>query len=210
MDASVLSSEQLNLENAAATFVEIRPRLLDIACRIVGSSEESEDVVQEAWLRWQATDRSVVLNPAAFLVTTTARLALNVVQSARRRHESYADPQLLDREDPASGPQTRAERDDEVERAVLLLLENLNPAERASFVLREAFGYPYDQIARVVRLTPVNTRQVVRRSHKRLAAQRRRPVAPSVHRRLVDAFRAAAAGGQVAALERVLAADLSA
>jgi RNA polymerase sigma-70 factor (ECF subfamily) len=197
------------LEEAAATFLETRPRLLEIAYRILDSREESEDVVQEAWLRWQATDRSVVVSPAAFLVTTTARLALNVVQSARSRHESYADPALLDCEDPATGPQAQVERGDAVERAVLLLLENLGPAERASFLLREAFGYPYEQIAKIVHLTPVNARQVVRRSHQRIAAQPRRAVPSGVHRRLVQAFRAAADAGHVSVLERALVADLA-
>jgi len=199
-----------DLEYAAVMFLEARPRLLDIASRILESGDEAEDVVQEAWLRWQATDRSVVANPTAFLITITARLALNVVQSARSRHETYSDPSLLEREDPQAGPQARVERDDAVERAVLLLLENLNAAERASFVLREAFDYPYEQIASIVRLTPVNARQVVRRSFKRIAAERRRTVAPDVHRRLLLAFRVAADAGNVAVLERVFAADVAA
>jgi RNA polymerase sigma-70 factor, ECF subfamily len=199
-----------DLEHAAAIFVEARPRLLEIANRILDSKDESEDVVQEAWLRWQATDRSVVVNSTGFLVTTTARLALNVVQSARSRHEIYADPTLLDREDPSTGPQGRVERDDAVERAMVLLLENLGAAQRASFILHEVFDYPYEQIATIVQLTPVNVRQVVRRSFLRIAAQRHRPVAPDAHRRLVQAFRAAADAGNVSALERVFAADIAA
>jgi RNA polymerase sigma-70 factor (ECF subfamily) len=204
VDATVL-----DLEDAAAVFLAARPRLLEIAHRILGVTDESEDVVQEAWLRWQGTDRSVVLNPTAFLVTTTARLALNLVQSARNRRETNTEPTLLERADPAHGPDVHAERADAVDRAVLLLLQQLNPAERASFVLREAFGYPYEQIARVVQLTPVNTRQLVRRSHKRMGAERHRSVNPGVHRRLVQAFRAAADGGSFTALERTLAADVA-
>ena len=210
MGAKGMDANAQDLERAVAIFVELRPRLLDIASRVLKSSDESEDVVQEAWLRWQATDRSVVANPAAFLITITARLALNVVQSARSRHETYSDPSLLDREDPQTGPQARVERDDAVESAVLLLLENLNAAERASFVLREAFDYPYEQIASIVRLTPVNARQVVRRSFQRVAAERPRTVAPAVHRRLLRAFRVAADAGDVSVLEQVFAADVAA
>jgi RNA polymerase sigma-70 factor (ECF subfamily) len=199
----------LELEDAAAIFLAARPRLLEIAYRIVGRTDEAEDVVQDSWLRWQATDRSVVLNPTAFLVTTTARLALNLVKSARSRHEMNTEPTLLDRADPTHGPEQQAERGDAVEHAVLLLLQLLSPAERASFVLREAFGYPYDQIARVVQLTPVNARQLVRRSHQRMGTERRRTVNPGVHRRLVHAFRAAADSGDVAVLETLLAADVA-
>lgn len=204
MDATVLE-----LEDAAAVFLGARPRLLEIAYRILGGADEAQDVVQEAWLRWQATDRSVVLNPTAFLVTTTARLALNLVQSARSRHERNTEPTLLERADPTTGPEQQAERADAVEHALLLLMQHLSPTERASFVLREAFGYPYDQIARIVQLTPVNTRQLVRRSHKRMGAERRRTVNPGVHRRLVHAFRAATDGGNVAVLEHILTADMA-
>lgn len=198
-----------DLARAAEIFVEARPRLLEIARRIVQDGVEAEDVVQEAWLRWQATDRASVINPIAFLATTTGRLALNVVQSARSRYETYADPALLMQEDPRVDSQARVEQADALEGAVQLLLETLNPSERASFVLREAFDYPYEQIARVVQLTPVNVRQVVRRSRKRLADPRRTSVMPGVHRRLVHAFRVAADAGNVAFLERVLAAELA-
>ena len=85
-------------------FIGVRPRLFEIAYRILASVSEAEDVVQEAWLRWQRTDRSVVLNPSAFLATTTTRLALNLAQSARSRRETYADRWLPEQADPGSAP----------------------------------------------------------------------------------------------------------
>ena len=195
------------LEQAASIFLRMRPRLTEIAYQVLGSVGETEDVVQEAWLRWQRTDRSAVLNPTAFIATTTTRLALNMAQSARSRRETYADPRLLERADSGIGPEARAERGEAVEHAVLLLLRNLTPTERAAYVLREAFGYPYQQIAEILRLTAAHARQLVRRAHQRLGTERGRPVNPTVHRRLVLAFRAAASTGNLADLERLLAAD---
>jgi RNA polymerase sigma-70 factor (ECF subfamily) len=206
---AVGGSAARELDPAAAVFVGVRPRLFEIAYRILASASESEDVVQEAWLRWQRTDRSVVLNPTAFLATTTTRLALNLVQSARNRRETYADPCILDPADPGIGPETRAERGEAVERAVLLLLQKLTPTERAAYVLREAFDYPYRQIAEILLLTSAHARQLVRRAHKRIASERRRSVIPSAHRRLVLAFRAASHAGQLSDLEQLLVADVA-
>jgi RNA polymerase sigma-70 factor (ECF subfamily) len=182
---------------------------LQVAYRILESPEEAQDVVQDAWLRWQGTDRRDVVNPTAFLVTTTTRLALNLAQSARSRRERYADPATLDHADSVAGPEARAERGEAVEHAVLLLLQQLSPTERACLVLREVFDYPYAQIAQLVRLTPVNTRQLVRRSHAHMTTGRRRAVNAGMHRRLVSAFRAAAETGHVAVLEQAFAADLA-
>ena len=196
------------LDHAAYVFVSVRPRLFEIAYRILESANETEDVVQEAWLRWQRADRSIVRNPTAFLATTTTRLALNLAQSARSRHETYAESWRLDRADPTIGPEARAERGEDVEHAVLLLLRNLTPTERAAYVLREAFGYPYRQIAEVLSLTTAHARQLVRRAHKRVCTVRRRPVNPTAHRRLVRAFRAAARVGNLTDLEQLLVADM--
>jgi RNA polymerase sigma-70 factor, ECF subfamily len=197
-----------DLDQAACVFVNVRPRLVEIAYRILGSGSETDDVVQEAWLRWQRTDRSVVRNPTAFLATTTARLALNVAQSARSRHETYAESWLLDQANPTIGPEARAERGEEIEHAALLLLRNLTPAERAAFVLREAFDYPYKQIGAALCLTTAHARQLVRRAHKHVVADRGRPVNASVHRRLVRALRSAARVGNLIDLEQLLAADV--
>jgi RNA polymerase sigma factor (sigma-70 family) len=196
------------LDEAASVFVRARPALLKIANRIVGNESEAEDVLQEAWLRWQGTDRTVVLNPSALLRTTTVRLAINVVQSAWRRRESCASPWLPERVDACATPEAAAEQQDAVERAVLLLMETLTPRQRAAYVLREGFGYPYGRISEILRLSVVNTRQQVSRAQERLAANRRgRPVDSVAHRRLVQAFLAAAQSGDLARLERVLSAD---
>ncbi|MER6954207.1 MULTISPECIES: sigma factor-like helix-turn-helix DNA-binding protein [unclassified Streptomyces] len=197
-----------DLEGATSVFVRDIPGLLKIAGRIVGNANEAEDVVQEAWLRWQGTDRTVVLNPSALLRTTTARLAINVVQSAWRRRESCATPWLPERTDIHETPEVLVEQQDAVEEAVLLLMERLTPSQRAAYVLREGFGYPYDRISELLRLTVPNARQLNTRAHQRLAADRgRQPVDAAAHRRLVQAFLAAARSGDTAQLEDVLAAD---
>lgn len=197
-----------SLDEEADAFQRLRPRLFGIAYRILGSVSEAEDVVQDAWLRWQATDRGGVVNPGAFLAKTTTRLAINVAQSARVRREAYVGPWLPEPVDTSVDPQVGAERGEALELAVLLVLEKLNPVERAAYVLREAFDYPYDEIAGIVQLSQANVRQIVSRSRKRLAAERREPVDTAEHRRLLDAFMAAARHGDVAALESVLSADV--
>jgi DNA-directed RNA polymerase specialized sigma24 family protein len=117
-----------------------------------------------------------VVNPAAFLATVTTRLAINAATSARVRHETYVGPWLPEPVDTGADLQLGAERGAALEFAVLLLLEKVTPTERAAYVLREAFDYPYGQIADVVRLSEAAARQLVSRARKRLAAERRAPV----------------------------------
>src|SRR3954447_25252294 len=154
------------LDGAASVFVGLRPRLFGIAYRMLGSSAEAEDVVQEAWVRWQTTDRTAVMDPAAFLATITTRLAITVAQSARKRRETYVGPWLPEPVDTGADPQIGAERGEALEFAVLLLLERLTPTERAAYVLREAFDYPYRQIADVIQLNEPAVRQLVSRARK--------------------------------------------
>jgi RNA polymerase sigma-70 factor, ECF subfamily len=196
------------LDEAARAFSALRPRLFAAAYRVLGSWTEAEDVVQEAWLRWQATDRSVVRDPAAFLATTATRLALNSATSARARREAYVGPWLPEPVDTGADPTLRAETEEAVSTAVLLLLERLTPAERAAYVLRESFGHPYDEIAEVLETSPANARQLVRRARTHVASERRTPVSAAEHRRLLEAFLRAAQGGDVAALESLLADDV--
>jgi RNA polymerase sigma factor (sigma-70 family) len=198
-----------DLEYATAVFVAARPRLFKVAYRVLGSVSEAEDVMQDVWLRWQRTDRTVVANPPAFLSTMTARLAINVAKSARRRHEIPAGPWLPDRAGSCIDPQTEAERGEEVEQAVHLLLERLSPAERAAYVLREGFEYPYRQIAETLHLGAANARQLVSRARQRLVADRRQPVTTATHRRLLHALAAAARAGELAELEDLLTSDLA-
>jgi DNA-directed RNA polymerase specialized sigma24 family protein len=122
------------LEEAAAVFTSLRPRLFGIAYRMLSSASEAEDLVQEAWLRWQTCDRSAVVNPAAFLATTTTRLAINVLDSARTRRETYIGPWLPEPVDTSADPYLGAERGEALEFAALLLMEKLTPNERAAYV----------------------------------------------------------------------------
>jgi RNA polymerase sigma-70 factor (ECF subfamily) len=195
-------------DNALTEFLKVRPRLFGIAYRILGSAAEAEDIVQDVWLRWQATDRSVVLDPPAFLATTTTRLAVNVAQSARSRRETYVGPWLPEPVDTSADPHLGAERGQALGLAVLLLLEKLSPTERAAYVLREAFDYPYRQIAEILQLEEANTRQLVTRARQHIADGRRTPVNADEQRRLLEAFIAAAQKGDIATLEGLFASDV--
>ena len=196
------------LEQAVSAFVEVRPRLFGIAYRMLGSAAEAEDVLQETWLRWQNTDRSNITNPSAFLALITTRLSINVAQSARSRRETYIGPWLPEPVDTSADPALGAERAEALEFACLLLLERLTPIERAAYVLREAFLYPYEQIADILQVSPVNARQLVSRARKHLNTVRREPVDKVEHRRLLASFLVAAQTGNVAALEDLFAADV--
>ena len=196
------------LQRATETFTAVRSRLFGIAYRMLGSVSEAEDIVQETWVRWQGTDRDAVENPPAFLATITTRLSMNLAQSARARHETYVGPWLPDPIDTTANPELGAERGEALEYAVLLLLEKLTPAERAAYVLREAFDYPYPLIADIVQSTEPATRKLVSRARKHLAAERRRPAPAPEHRRLLTAFLTAAQSGDVVSLEKLFAADV--
>ncbi|WP_213806715.1 RNA polymerase sigma-70 factor [Granulicella sp. dw_53] len=196
------------LDHAASVFVGVRPRLFGIAYRMLGSSAEAEDLVQDVWLKWQATDRSVVLDAAAFLSTMTTRLAINVVQSARSRRETYVGPWLPEPVDTSADPELGAVRGEALQFAVLLLLEKLSPTERASYVLREAFDYPYREIADILQLSEANTRQLVTRARKHIADERSARVTFAEQRRLLEAFIAAARKGDTASLEALFASDI--
>ncbi|WP_155368341.1 RNA polymerase sigma-70 factor [Catellatospora vulcania] len=196
------------LEEAASAFASLRPRLFGIAYRMLGSAAEAEDIVQETWLRWQAYDRDTVREPAAFLATTTTRLAINAAQSARSRRETYLGPWLPEPVDTSADPALGAERGEALELAMLVLMEKLTPTERAAYVLREAFNYPYRKIADIVQATEDSARQLVSRARKRVAEQRTEPVPPGRQRRLLTAFLTAARAGDFAALEELLASDV--
>ena len=197
-----------DLDEAAAQFVEHRRRLFGIAYRMLGTVADAEDVLQEAWIRWQRTDRLAVREPAAFLTTVTTRLAINTLQSAHARRETYIGPWLPEPVNTEADPGLGAERSEALEYAVLILLEKLTPTERAAYVLREALDYPYDRIAEVVQTTPVAARQLVSRARKHLASERRATADAGAHRRLLEAFLAAAQRGDVAQLEALFVDDV--
>ena len=195
-------------DDGLAAFAAVRPRLFGIAYRMRGSASEAEDILQDVWLRWQSTNRSVVHDPAAFLATTTTRLCINLAKSARSRLETYVGEWLPEPVDTASDPALGAERAEALELAVLVLLEKLSPTERAAYVLREAFDYSYRQIADILQLEEANTRQLVSRAHKHVVDERRIPVSSHEQRRLLEAFISAAQKGDLAALEGLFADDV--
>jgi RNA polymerase sigma-70 factor (TIGR02957 family) len=198
-----------DLEEATAVFMSVRPRLFGIAYRMLGSVTEAEDLLQEAWLRWQTCDRSAVVNPAAFLATTTTRLAINALQLARVRRETYIGPWLPEPVDTSADPYLGAERGEALEFAAMLLMDKLTPPERAAYVLREAFDYPYAQIADILRSTEPAVRQLVSRARKHMTSERRVPASKSGQRELLATFIAAARTGDMQALEQLLAADVT-
>ncbi|GAA3221692.1 hypothetical protein GCM10010468_46990 [Actinocorallia longicatena] len=190
-------------------FGEVQSRLFGIAYRRVRSASEAEDLVQDVWLRWQACDRAAVENPAAYLATAVTRLALNTVQSARVRRETSTSPWLLETVGTSPDPHLGAERGEDLESAMLLMLERLSPGERAAYILREAFDYPYARIAEIIRLSEAAARQLVSRARKHLLSGRRTRVPSAERRRLLEAFVAAARSGDLARLEEILAADMA-
>lgn len=202
------SSDSSSLDHAAAVFASVRGRLFGVAYRMLGSIAEAEDVVQDAWLRWQTADRSAVVDPAAFLVTTTTRLAITATTSARARRETYVGPWLPEPVDTSADPALGAERQEALEIAVLQLLEKLPPAERAAYVLSEAFDYPFLQIAEVLAVSEANARQLASRARKHLTRVPGDAVDPIAQRNLLEAFVGAAQSGNVQALESLLAADV--
>ncbi|MFE6227230.1 MULTISPECIES: RNA polymerase sigma factor SigJ [unclassified Streptomyces] len=200
---------------AAREFTAHRGRLFGLAYRMLGSAEEAEDTVQDAYLRWSGADRAAVAHPGAWLAKVVTHLCLNRLTSARATRERYTGTWLPEPVLAEAGPPEVAERHDDVSTALLLLLERLTPAERAVYVLREAFGYPHREIAGVLDLGEAHCRQLYGRAARRIAAPgddgapaRVAPPAPGRRRAFVDSFAAAARDGDLAGLERVLAQDV--
>jgi RNA polymerase sigma-70 factor (ECF subfamily) len=191
-----------------ASFEAVRPRLFGIAYRTLESAADAEDVIQDAWIRWQRTDRNQVRDAAAFLATTTKRLALNVAQSAHARRETSIEPWHPEPVDAQADPTLGAERREALELAVLMLLEKLSATERAAYVLREAFDYPYRQISDVLATSEANARQLVTRARLHLAGERSRQVSTIEQQRLIDAVIDAAQTGDLTTLEQLLTADI--
>jgi RNA polymerase sigma factor (sigma-70 family) len=195
-------------DDGLSAFAPVRPRLFGIAYRMLGSAAEAEDIVQDVWLRWQSTNRTVVENPPAFLATTTTRLCINVSQSAHTRRETYIGIWLPEPVDTSNDPGIGAERIEALKVAVLLLLEKLSPTERAAYVLREAFDYSYHQIANILQLEEANARQLVCRARKHIAYGRRTSVSSYEQRRFMEAFISAAERGDMDGLEGLFIDDV--
>ncbi len=190
---------------------ELRPLLFSIAYRMVGSVSEAEDLVQEAFLRYHRAQPADVESPKAYLSAVTTRLAIDHLRSARARREEYVGPWLpepLVADERAPDPSVQAELADSLSLAFLVLLERLSPVERAAFLLREVFGYPYDEIAEVIDRSEDNTRQLVSRARRHVDAERPRfDVSRKMHEALTERFVQATQDGDVDGLIELLAAD---
>ncbi|WP_343246214.1 RNA polymerase sigma-70 factor [Streptomyces sp. SID5785] len=197
----------------AEEFERHRPRMFGLAYRMLGSAEEAQDTVQDAYLRFRATEPGSLTHPGAWLAKAVTRLCLNRLTSARVRRERYVGPWLPEpvlTADGALGPLDSAQSRDSVSCALLVLLERLTPTERAVYVLREAFAYGYRDIGAVLGLEEAHCRQLYRRAAGRIAepAPRFEP-SQEVRRELVEAFVTASREGDLATLERLLAADVT-
>jgi RNA polymerase sigma-70 factor (ECF subfamily) len=195
-------------EDGLSAFAPVRPRLFGIAYRMLRSAAAAEDIVQEVWLRWQSTNRNEVENPPAFLATTATRLCINLAQSAHSRRETSIGEWDREPVDISVDPELRVERGEALKHAVLLLLENLSPFERAAFVLVEAFDYSCRQIADILKVEEANVRQLTSRARKRIAKGRRKPARSEEQRRFMEAFIGAVQKGDMAGLEGLFAEDV--
>jgi len=190
-----------------------RPRLRAIAYRIVGTPDDADDVVQNAWLRFDAVDFASIRNPAAWLTTVTSRLAIDRLRSTTARRESYVGPWLS--EPIADEPATDAGPDDSLLLAeslslgFLAVLERVTPLERAVFILHDVFAYPLDEVAEIIERTPSATRQLAKRARDHVEAGRPR-FAPDPDRveALTQALLGAAFNGHLETLKTFLAEDV--
>jgi RNA polymerase sigma-70 factor (TIGR02957 family) len=202
------------VSDAAEDFEAQRPRLFWLAYRLLGSASEAEDAVQDAYLRLHAADPVLIESLPAWLTRAVTNLCLNRLTSARARREVYAGPWLPEpvlTDDRTLGPQETAEQRESVSIALLSLMEQLSPTERAAFVLREAFAYSHFEIAEILQMSEANVRQLYRRARQRLGEPRQSVRQPDLAqwRRLVDRFFTAASAGDVAGLVEILTADVT-
>ncbi|MFF7547651.1 RNA polymerase sigma-70 factor [Streptomyces canus] len=195
-------------------FEEHRPVLMGVAYRMLGRVADAEDVVQEAWLRWSGADRSEVREPRAYLVRVTTRLAIDRLRQVKARGETYVgpwlpEPYVTDFGDTVPDTADQAVLADSVSLAVLVVMESLSPLERAVFVLREAFGYPYADIAAMLDRGEPAVRQLAGRARRHVEERRPRFEVDPVRRRdLTERFLAAAGGGDLEGLMSLLAPDV--
>lgn len=194
----------------AETFADHRGLLYAVAYRVLGSVAEAEDVVQDAWLRWSRVDPATVDDPEGYLVRVATRLAIDRLRSAAVRRESYVGPWLPEPMLTSPDAADDVVRNDSVSTAMLLVLEALSPTERAVFVLNEAFGYSYTEIAGILGRQDADVRQLAHRARKAVAARRRRyDTDQSTQRQVTERFLAACLDGDVKALMDVLAPDVT-
>jgi RNA polymerase sigma-70 factor (ECF subfamily) len=196
--------------DADAAFAAHRELLVAVAYRVVGTVTDAEDVVQDAWLRWREVDHATVADVRGFLVTVTTRTAIDRLRRARARRESYTGPWLP--EPLLTGPDVAdaAALADSVSMAVMVVLETLSPLERAVFVLHEAFGFGYPEIARILGRADPAVRQLGHRARAHVQARRPRfEPDPGVRRAVTERFLTACVGGDLTELLEVLAPDVT-
>jgi RNA polymerase sigma-70 factor (ECF subfamily) len=198
----------------AEVFAGLRPLLFSIAYRMLGSVTDAEDMVQEAFLRWDRVLDEEVASAKAYLSSVVTRLCIDHLRSARVAREAYVGPWLPDpiltaSADPATGGEDRALLADSLSMAFLVLLESLTPVERAVFLLRETFGYDYAEIATMVGRSEANCRQIAVRARKQLEARRPRFAAsPATRDEITGRFIHAAETGDMEALLDLLSDDI--
>ena len=190
-------------EDAAASFDPLRPKLMRVAYRMLGSVADAEDVVQEAFIRWMGADRGAVREPEAFLRRTVTRLCLDQLKSARRQRETYVGPWLPD-------PVVEEDEEEDVTLPLMLALERLSPLERAAFLLHDVFGLEFEEVAATIQRDPAACRQLAARARTHVREARPRfQVEKQRGLELAEAFFAASRSGDMKALGAMLAADVS-
>ncbi|WP_199487464.1 RNA polymerase sigma-70 factor [Actinomadura spongiicola] len=191
-------------------FEEYRSLLFAVAYRMLGTAADAEDVVQDAWLRWSAADRSAVADPKAYLVRITTNVALDRLRSVRARRETYVGPWLPEPMLTSPDVAENAELSESVSMAMLVVLETLSPLERAVFVLKDVFGYPYAEIAAALDRSEASVRQLGTRARKHVEARRPRFEAGGTERRAAtERFLDVVVGGDINRLMEVLAPDVT-
>jgi RNA polymerase sigma-70 factor (ECF subfamily) len=195
-------------DEGAAAFERLRPTLLALAYRMLGEVQRAEDIVQDAWLRWQRHEAKVE-SPKAFLIKVVTRLCLNELDSARARREEGRGDRLPEPLDLDRSGLDRVEALDQISMAFIVVLQRLTPAERAVLLLHEVFDFEHDEIADLVGKSEPACRQLLKRARDHVATERRAlTVAPDVHRRLLRAFLRAATTGDRSAMAEMLSADV--
>ena len=193
---------------AAAAFDALRPRLFSIAYRMLGTRADAEDVLQDAWLRWDRSRHEGLRSDEAWLVTIVTRLAIDRLRAAKVEREAYVGwwlPEPLVELDERT-PEAAVEQAGELSMALLRVLERLGADERAAFLLRQVFDHDYDEIAALLGRSEAACRQLVHRAGERVRAEGTRfTVSREAHRRLVERFAAAARGGERDAIRALLA-----
>jgi RNA polymerase sigma-70 factor (TIGR02957 family) len=190
-------------------FFTHRRLLFTVAYEMLGSAADAEDVMQETWLRWADVDQAEVRDPRAYLVRVVTRQALNRLRTLSRRREDYVGPWLPEPLLTSPDVAEDVELAEHISVAMLTVLETLTPTERATFVLREVFAIPYEEIAAILDRSPAAVRQIAHRAREHVAARRpRMEVDASEQRAVVERFLAAARTGDVQALLDVLAPDV--